>query len=60
MITDDRYFIVVDSIALVIQAIGGGLASTATHTAGDRKGAHIMLAGIILQLRMSIWYCLGL
>lgn len=45
-------FITVDVIALVIQAIGGGVASAATQkTDGDpNKGGHIMLLGIIIQL----------
>lgn len=45
-------FVTVDVIALVIQAIGGGMASAATQKEGGdpNKGGHVMLLGIIIQL----------
>jgi len=46
-------FITADVVALVVQAVGGGMASVAVQSVngGDpNKGAHIMVGGIIWQL----------
>lgn len=45
-------FISIDVIALVVQAIGGGMASAETQKVGGDpdKGGHVMLIGIIIQL----------
>ncbi|KAF8312738.1 RTA1 like protein-domain-containing protein [Cantharellus anzutake] len=49
-------FIVIDTISLVIQAVGGGMASAASTDAAASHGAHIMEGGIILQLVAIIFY----
>ncbi|KAF8194060.1 RTA-like protein, partial [Mycena galopus ATCC 62051] len=43
-----------DCIALVVQAVGGGIASAATDLAGANKGANIMLGGIAFQFEVII------
>ncbi|PRP79036.1 RTA1 domain protein [Planoprotostelium fungivorum] len=43
-------FITCDVIALVVQAIGGGMAATAIDLEGADLGARIMLGGIVFQL----------
>ncbi|PRP73191.1 RTA1 domain protein [Planoprotostelium fungivorum] len=43
-------FITCDVIALVVQAIGGGMAATADDHEGADLGARIMLGGIVFQL----------
>ncbi|KAF8601741.1 RTA1-domain-containing protein [Ceratobasidium sp. AG-I] len=43
-------FITADVTALVIQAVGGALASIADTLDGANQGGNIMLAGIIIQL----------
>lgn len=46
-----RIFIPCDMIALVLQAVGGGLAAYATyHAASTQKGDNIMMAGLISQV----------
>ncbi|KAG9100110.1 hypothetical protein FRC06_004512 [Ceratobasidium sp. 370] len=45
-----RIFISADVAALVVQAVGGAMASTANDPAGSRRGGNIMLAGIVIQL----------
>ncbi|KIM74097.1 hypothetical protein PILCRDRAFT_815278 [Piloderma croceum F 1598] len=49
-------FCTVDIISLVIQAVGGGLASSANTLDGANNGAHIMLGGIVLQLVSLVVY----
>jgi hypothetical protein len=49
-------FSTVDIVSLVIQALGGGLASSANDLKGANFGAHIMLGGIVLQLVSLIIY----
>jgi len=39
-----------DIVSLVIQAVGGGMASSANTETGAENGAHIMLGGIVLQM----------
>jgi hypothetical protein len=45
--TDSIIFLTADTIALTIQGVGGGLASSDPD---PNLGGHIMLAGIIIQL----------
>lgn len=37
-------------MALVVQAAGGGMASSAEDAAGSELGANVMLGGIVFQL----------
>ncbi|KAF2128512.1 RTA1-domain-containing protein [Dothidotthia symphoricarpi CBS 119687] len=53
-------FVGCDLLALVLQAIGGGMAATARDKAGSRQGVNIMIAGLISQvitiaLFLTIW-----
>ncbi|KAJ7823450.1 RTA1-domain-containing protein [Mycena leptocephala] len=50
-------FVTCDIVALVIQAAGGGIASTASDLAGTKLGANIMLAGIVFQFVSIVTYC---
>lgn len=43
-----------DAVALVVQAAGGAMASSANDVAGSKLGANIMLGGIVFQLSESI------
>jgi hypothetical protein len=46
-----KIFIPCDFFSLVLQALGGGMASTATHTGKNpATGNHIMLAGLAFQV----------
>lgn len=45
-----------DILSLVIQAIGGGTASAADTDEGAERGARIMVAGVILQLVVIVFY----
>lgn len=45
-----------DSIALIVQAVGGGIASSATTLQGTVDGGHIMLGGIVFQLAVAVLY----
>ncbi|KAG8731900.1 hypothetical protein FRC10_001364 [Ceratobasidium sp. 414] len=45
-----RIFISADVAALVVQAVGGAMASSANDPAGSKRGGNIMLAGIVIQL----------
>ena len=49
---DAIIFVSADVVALVIQAIGGGMASAAAQsgTGNPNKGGHVMLIGIVIQL----------
>lgn len=49
-LADLKIFVTADVFALVVQAAGGGIASSATTNSGSANGAHIMLAGIFLQM----------
>ncbi|KAG8732328.1 hypothetical protein FRC12_019332 [Ceratobasidium sp. 428] len=51
-------FITADVSALVIQAVGGALASIADTLEGANQGSHIMLAGIIIQLVAVVLFTL--
>ncbi|KAJ7690839.1 RTA1 like protein-domain-containing protein [Mycena rosella] len=44
-----RLFLPCDLIALVVQGVGGGMASSADTLAGANVGAHVMLGGICFQ-----------
>jgi hypothetical protein len=53
-------FVGCDLLALVLQAIGGGLAATARNKQGSDIGVRIMIAGLISQvvtmvLFMALW-----
>jgi len=52
------FFVGVDLIALIIQAIGGGKAASANTSEGAQNGAHIMVGGIILQMAAITGYVL--
>ncbi|KZV76213.1 RTA1-domain-containing protein [Peniophora sp. CONT] len=55
-----RIFLSCDLVALVMQGVGGGIASSATTDSGSTLGSNIMLAGIIFQLVGIIVYtCLA-
>ncbi|BGP53545.1 hypothetical protein JCM8202_001505 [Rhodotorula sphaerocarpa] len=52
-------FIIADVVSLVIQAIGGGMAGSAvgtTHHQQYLNGSHIMLAGIVVQLAVMVFF----
>lgn len=52
-------FIACDILSLVLQAIGGGVASSASTTKTTDMGGHIMLAGIVFQVAtFTILYAL--
>jgi hypothetical protein len=53
-------FVGCDILALVLQAIGGGMAATAKDKKGSRTGVNIMIAGLISQvitmtLLLALW-----
>ena len=53
-------FVSCDLLALVLQAIGGGMAATAKGKKGSRTGVNIMIAGLLSQvitmiLFLAIW-----
>ena len=50
MLTDLKIFVTSDVLALVIQAVGGAIASGANTNAGSKLGSNIMLAGIFAQM----------
>ncbi|KAJ6552992.1 RTA1-like protein [Mycena capillaripes] len=59
-LTPIRYailFVSCDILALMIQAAGGGIASTAADLNGTKLGANIMLAGIVFQFAAIVTYC---
>jgi hypothetical protein len=49
-ITDSRIFLACDIVALIVQAAGGAMASSAETSAGSDQGGKIMLGGIVFQL----------
>nr|GAT60395.1 predicted protein [Mycena chlorophos] len=51
-------FLSCDIIALVVQAVGGALASAANTLAGANQGANIMLAAIVFQFVALVVYSL--
>lgn len=54
-------FIIADVVSLVVQAIGGGMAGSAVGTTNykqGRDGSDIMLAGIVIQLAIMVFYVL--
>ncbi|KAF2500062.1 RTA1-domain-containing protein [Lophium mytilinum] len=55
-----KIFIGCDLFALVLQAVGGALASTAKDHAGSQQGTNVMIAGLVSQvismvLFMALW-----
>ncbi|KAJ7691544.1 RTA1 like protein-domain-containing protein [Mycena rosella] len=60
-LTPIRYaivFVACDTFALVIQAVGGGIASSAADLSGATLGANIMLSGIVVQFTAIVVYCI--
>jgi len=51
-------FCTCDVIALVIQSIGGGMASSANTNSGAATGGHIALGGIVFQFAAVVVYML--
>ncbi|GAA5990631.1 hypothetical protein JCM10908_003161 [Rhodotorula pacifica] len=52
-------FIIADVVSLVVQAVGGGMAGSAVGTTNvqqGRNGSNIMLAGIVIQLAVMVFY----
>ncbi|KAI0061919.1 RTA1-domain-containing protein [Artomyces pyxidatus] len=49
-------FLSCDIIALVVQAVGGAMASEATTNSGAATGGRVMLGGIIFQLIAIVFY----
>jgi len=49
-------FVSADVVALVVQAVGGGIASSANTRSGAAVGGNIMLGGIVLQLVAMVIY----
>ena len=50
---DSVVFVSCDAIALIVQAVGGAIASKAVRKSEDpEKGGHIMLGGIVFQMGM--------
>jgi len=45
-------------VSLVIQAVGGGMAATASDSNGENLGSYIMLAGIVFQLVAIVVYAM--
>lgn len=43
-------FVLGDLASLIIQAVGGGQASAADTLQGANDGAHVMVAGVIIQI----------
>ncbi|KAJ6476490.1 RTA1-like protein [Mycena vitilis] len=59
-LTPVRYavvFLACDIVSLMIQAAGGGIASSAIDLAGTKLGANIMLGGIVFQFAAIVSYC---
>ncbi|KAI0303342.1 RTA1 like protein-domain-containing protein [Multifurca ochricompacta] len=59
-LTPRRYtiiFVSCDIISLVIQALGGGIASVSTSRSQAQAGSHIALGGTVFQLVAIIAYC---
>ena len=53
-------FIASDMIALVLQAVGGGLANTANTKSAMDVGEDVMLAGLSFQvISLSVFICLS-
>ncbi|KAH7106661.1 RTA1-domain-containing protein, partial [Auriculariales sp. MPI-PUGE-AT-0066] len=51
-----KAFLSADLVALVIQAVGGGMASSADDHAGSERGAQVMLVGIGIQFAALVIY----
>lgn len=51
-------FITSDIIALVLQAVGGGLANEASDVAGRDKGTWVMVAGLAFQVASLLAFIL--
>ncbi|KAF8587164.1 RTA1 like protein [Ramaria rubella] len=51
-----KIFVSADVFALIVQAVGGALASIATTLSGANTGSQIMVAGIFLQMFAMLCY----
>jgi len=51
-------FVLGDLASLIVQAIGGGQASAAETLQGANDGAHVMVAGVIIQMVIMVAYSL--
>ncbi|KAF9027742.1 RTA1 like protein [Hymenopellis radicata] len=51
-------FVSCDLISLIVQGIGGGIASAADNEADANKGGNVMLGGIVFQLVVITFYAL--
>ncbi|KAF8916463.1 RTA1 like protein-domain-containing protein [Mucidula mucida] len=51
-------FVSCDLISLIIQGVGGGIASAADNEADANKGGNVMLGGIVFQLVVITFYAL--
>ncbi|GAA5911195.1 hypothetical protein JCM8208_005755 [Rhodotorula glutinis] len=52
-------FLTADVVSLVVQAVGGGMAGSAVGTTNEKQsedGSNIMLAGIVFQLAVMVFY----
>lgn len=50
-------FVLGDLASLIVQAIGGGQASAAETLQGANDGAHVMVAGVLVQMVVMVAYC---
>ena len=50
---DTIVFIIADLAALIVQAVGGGMAASSETEADAERGARVMVAGIIVQMGKS-------
>ena len=49
-------FLAADTVALIVQAVGGAKAAAANTLGAANAGAHIMLGGIVFQLVALVLY----
>lgn len=49
---DSTIFIIADLLALITQAVGGGMASSADTNEAAERGARVMVGGIIVSARI--------
>ncbi|KAK7028858.1 envelope glycoprotein [Paramarasmius palmivorus] len=55
---DGWIFLTCDILSLVLQGLGGGIASSANDRAGSLLGSNIMIGGIALQVGMMTTFCI--
>ncbi|KAK7041590.1 envelope glycoprotein [Paramarasmius palmivorus] len=56
--SDGWIFLACDILSLVLQGLGGGLASSAKDHAGSLLGSNIMIGGIAVQVAMMTTFCI--